>query len=436
MRDEDEDPRSPRHAGNGQAIRKAYVEAMGVDQRQGAKMALAGLRMVETVGEVMDRKSSGGAGYAIDRVTRDYAYAATMTRHLPAAPGICFFRRFLDRMGFKGELVFHAGEERDHVFVSDDFLAFREASRSMKPSLALLKEGVFYNYSPMTPIGFGAKMPVILKGVESVEDIQIEFLGARLVRRGEKLNVMGLFGCSGIEQSVIATIAKWFGIDYGDAGIILTVGCTIDDTSTDMAYGWMAHEVYTSDAFIGTSSVEADCWFREACRQRGDGADLDAMSSRMVMTAMEALTDMMLLPDYFAFRKDLIVEERKEADEAPRKAGRTRDRRRDERKFRIVSAIRRVPASASRGARKSEDERRTVSPPSHAVEVDGHWRTLREDAIGKGPNGEPVVGQTFVRSHERFAHLPKREHKPVVLVKEPVRRHLASFGDEKPGAAA
>lgn len=55
---------------------------------------------------------------------------------------------------------------------------------------------------------------------------------------------------------------------------------------------------------------------------------------------------------------------------------------------------------------------RHYAPPQFQVEVDGFWRRLDPDSLGKGPNGEPVIGRTWVKEHIRWRD---REQRPITV---------------------
>ena len=51
---------------------------------------------------------------------------------------------------------------------------------------------------------------------------------------------------------------------------------------------------------------------------------------------------------------------------------------------------------------------RRYKPPQYQVEVEGFWRRLQDDAMGRGFNGEPVRGRTWVKAHLRWRDRPPK----------------------------
>lgn len=65
---------------------------------------------------------------------------------------------------------------------------------------------------------------------------------------------------------------------------------------------------------------------------------------------------------------------------------------------------------------------RSYTPPRFRVELDGFWRRLAADSVGKDINGNPVQGRTWVRGHQRYKDRPPKVG--VVHVKTPIRSAL------------
>ena len=73
---------------------------------------------------------------------------------------------------------------------------------------------------------------------------------------------------------------------------------------------------------------------------------------------------------------------------------------------------------------------RKYTPPRYLVAVEGHWRTISEGSVGKGPDDLPVRGKTWVRYTEKYTDNPRRP--AVIYVKEPVLPVLAALPDAEP----
>jgi hypothetical protein len=126
-----------------------------------------------------------------------------------------------------------------------------------------------------------------------------------------------------------------------------------------------------------------------------------------------------LLPKYFAFKLTLVRDEKVQT-----RIGKALDSKstaerqyaaevppRDRVAYRRVAALRIVRPDVERVARR-------FAAPEYRVEVDGFWRRLAPDALGRGPSGEAVEGRTWVRGHLRWRERPERPIK--VLVKSRV----------------
>ena len=123
------------------------------------------------------------------------------------------------------------------------------------------------------------------------------------------------------------------------------------------------------------------------------------------------------LPAYFRFKIQLVREEQRETRLARSGAAlRVKDRAgiAEQRiRYRKVTALEIINLNRPPVVR-------AYTPPRFQVEVNGFWRRLSAaDMPGRGPNGEPVVGRTWVKGHMRWRDRPA----PVraVYVKSSVR---------------
>lgn len=98
---------------------------------------------------------------------------------------------------------------------------------------------------------------------------------------------------------------------------------------------------------------------------------------------------MFQLPAYFAFKvnvaKRIVVSAGHRAPPKTRKGGRGLDVY-----FKTVSTIDFVD--------DAETPIRAFTPTHYRIETGGFWRRLSTDAYGKGPNGDPVKGKTWVKA--------------------------------------
>lgn len=126
------------------------------------------------------------------------------------------------------------------------------------------------------------------------------------------------------------------------------------------------------------------------------------------------------LPLYMAYRKDQVIEERhdtKLARQAARNEGDTKNGNAGLfPEARVV--YRRVQSIRPIRLQSHAPDRRTysVTPPAYRVNVEGFWRTLLPGQHGHDPDGLPIQGRTWVKSHIRWRERP--EPPRTVLVKQ------------------
>lgn len=101
------------------------------------------------------------------------------------------------------------------------------------------------------------------------------------------------------------------------------------------------------------------------------------------------------------------IVERKERSTVLAKAG---FRHRKPSKFRVIRAVKKIYV----GSKQTTVNR---AAPDHRVKVPGFWRKCR---VGKDQHGNPILGRTWVVSHERYKDKPLSESK-IIYVKEPLK---------------
>lgn len=89
-----------------------------------------------------------------------------------------------------------------------------------------------------------------------------------------------------------------------------------------------------------------------------------------------------------------------------------------------ASAFKRVIALAIDGPHPAASRTggRHRSAPEFRVDVEGFYRRLRQGRVGKDAEGNPVLGQTWVHTHQRWRGRPERPQVANrIMVKDPVR---------------
>ena len=82
------------------------------------------------------------------------------------------------------------------------------------------------------------------------------------------------------------------------------------------------------------------------------------------------------------------------------------------------------PPDDDRGGEAARSRRE----PAYQVPLEGTWRTLRPTQIGRGPDGKPEIGRTWVREHERYKGKPPRPNQ--IRVKQPVAASIEAAARE------
>ena len=396
------------------------------------------LRQGRDIQAFIDRQSSDGAGYMIDVVSRSFAASLSHVQARRCQPGLGGFRKMFAPVRYKGNLVWKAGEERDHVFSADDLSHFVDHELDRLPSnTAVLgstsqhyADGIAYNYTPLTPLALSWKVEVPdhedrFKGGVAVS---LAIMGIRIRRSGGALHMMLLIKLIEESDVIAASLVKALGVDIAAEDMSAAFTVALDDNRNIENWSFVMFPDFCPSAAAGFSSREEDWWLVEDERFRSFGFCADLLIESLISIAF----DMTLVGSYFAFRKEHVVLEqtsggRRVGQSGDARTNRQGSQRNARHRYRMVSALRVVrPDRETNGDAGHDRGKRGYTKPSFAVELDGYWRRLRTGSIGKGPNGEPVEGRTFVRGHTRYKDRPKCDR--VVLVKQPVAPHLGAPG--------
>lgn len=103
-------------------------------------------------------------------------------------------------------------------------------------------------------------------------------------------------------------------------------------------------------------------------------------------------------------------------------------------RYRTVATLHALPRpkpSDAPGTAAQADEAepaRSRREPAYQVPLDGTWRTLRPTQVGRGPDGKPEIGRTWVREHERYKGKPPRPNQ--IRVKQPVAASIEAAARE------
>jgi len=382
-----------------------------------------------------------GAGYPIDQLLREFldAYNERLFehRHLPFTFNVLHAFTREEKEDWATFLDLHP--ERDHAFLIGDFLDY---ATSIAPGdrgierLRSLPENVIQNYSPVGDVREFAFIDPSGK--------QVVIAGFTMTRLGDQLHWLMLGGfVTDLEaetERLREDAQKWEvqsqalrqdggKPDYARMRAQPLPGT--DDVWKTLAYGvfnlrtrshesrTFAHDhgnmygmVSDDPGAIGRENVEG-MTEEERASIEGFAKRLDEFA--LIFDMAEAA---FLLPSYFAFRIDLVREVQRETaigkSEVPRNDRQDVFRAPAEMRpgFRKVASLDVVNlAPAAKGTR-------SYTPPRFSVELEGFWRRLAPDSIGKDPDGRPVQGRTWVRGHMRWRDRPSR--RAPVMVKASV----------------
>ena len=338
---------------------------------------------------------------------------------------------------FQYDNLFHLRPERDHLFSFSDFVDFvtsADASSDVGLAGRLLPEGTIFSFNSLddpNDVTFS-----------SVTGDQYGLAGASLIRHGDEVSVVLVAGkhCDLEEETARLKDEARDGSAYpGREGIKPHPQLQREAAALSKTGNLQKLLVLTRfDLRTKTTQVRyilTDCGDSYTILTddpvsmpvEGGPELLAEMVDQLEQQAVlfELTKSMLLLPSYFAFKITLVRDEERltENGERTRKSPtRLHDIKNLTPAQRVI--YRRVAALQIVNA--GDASLRTFSAPRFQVEVNGYWRRLGPNERGHGPNGEGVVGRTWVKAHLRWREKPP---KPIeVLVKSRVATARAIAG--------
>jgi len=397
--------------------------------------------------------SANGAGLSADRALREYLglLIGGLNRGRPGAASHIVLRDFV-RSGPKvmDFPTYAFKPEKDHLFDLVDFLDFSTGEsfdgEAVAAGLASLPEGVIHNYSIR-----GKPLEFTL-----IDDADLPFsmTGMSMVRHGSELSWM-LDGGEIFDEETWGQFADCANLDADSAdeslgyhpadcppieGLLYlarkagmptpvkgTERSQVVRASGRFDIAAMSHGGRNIDRFFGQQVVCLTDDMLDAQQVFGSGIDVESMESMARQIEGSSVLWSMAetcfgLPAYFGF---VLKARRDHQEQGPMKG---------QNGCAIVSApafggreFTTVPALRIENGFHSEG--RSFTPPRYKVEVDGFWRRLSDEGEGKGPEGERVIGKTWVRGHARWKNNPDRPSR--ILVKASVVRALDIVSDSE-----
>jgi hypothetical protein len=377
---------------------------------------------------VLKAISDDGAGFPIDQTIR--AQVAEInnrclthgTEVMPMSFNV--MEAFFVPEKFEGSTpIFKLRDERDHMFSLSDFFDFLTSSDGpSNPVLEAMRvpEGVIHSYTPtgnieeltflygdstafaiggFAFIRYGTEISWLLLGGPRVTDAELEAtrnLSTSSRSSGDPRKKFFDQKCpKGEERPLVmeGTTNVWR---------TLVFGRLVADSGKHLVR-YRAREYETS-----FDTVTDDPCIFDAVPE----ADVDAVAKRALDTFDEEgvlfniAEGLCALPSYFDFKIRLVREINRETRLSRKlsrgtKSGTGRRARSEQKRFRKVAALEIInPASPP--------SLREYRPPQYQVEVEGFWRRLANEAMGRGFNGEAVQGRTWVKAHLRWRDRPPR----------------------------
>jgi hypothetical protein len=373
-----------------------------------------------------------GAGFPIDKQLREFAleYNDRQLGHglLTMPSSFNVFEGFLEFKVIPPAQVFLLRPEKDHLFSLSDFLDF--ATGSDRPcdtldGVSTIPEGLIYNYTPLGD----------LRDLAFLHADSNRFVvgGATMVRHGDQLHwaIIGgpicdlaaktaelrrgktdetwLQGHSPLKKFIKpcpelniqaeplpGTNDVWKTVVFGRFNISTR---RYEGRYIGSDNGNHYHIITDDPGAFGVKEVN-DLKPSEVDRLKAAAEELERQG-----LLFEIAETLFLLPTYFRFRIKLV----REQERSTGLVGMTAKQRRE-----IAAAptyakvtIRRI-ATLEIVDPGRQPLLRKYSPPHFRVEVDGFWRRLLPDTIGKDALGNVVRGRTWVKGHLRWRDRPER----------------------------
>ncbi|HSP17639.1 MAG TPA: HNH endonuclease signature motif containing protein [Thermoanaerobaculia bacterium] len=392
--------------------------------------------------QAMKHVMEGGAGQIADGELRTQ-YLEMNHRLLERGPSVMptQFNVFEAFLGVDQRLGIYAlRPEHDHLFSWSDFIDFvtsRDCSGEARSSVYRLNSEEIYSYSvyddphdltfstdaaheftvggisiirhddEVTVLVIGGQVADLEAETEGVRSYDVSFTGRG--KRGMEVVGQQKPEALGPHEDLWKTLAYMrFNIDSSDESIRYA----LQDRGNHFL-------VATNDLSVFDDEPKAE-------------RDRLIAGSQKHLVAYSVLFDLAntacFLPEYFTFKYVLIRDE----PGRPQPAwNATRTETTDDglsepqpasiesnRIYKRVSALR-IVTTADRAP-----SIRRFAAPQFRVPVRGFWREIDAASTGKGPNGEVVIGRTWVHDHERWRELPARPRTVLVKSRVAIARQL------------
>jgi hypothetical protein len=261
-------------------------------------------------------------------------------------------------------------------------------------------------------------------------------MGSRVVSDRDGVHVLTFMSpATNVTGQIMRSSLEQLGAQFVPDGetnpLTIAIMTSVDRVSGKTSYAWFASQWgHVEESGFGYSATLSENRMYDGEHQ----IEHLSLLANILRPFLEGNLDIMRLPAYFEMQVDAVedlgpaeakaISQRHSAPEAEGHPEPKPDRVPS--RFKIVKALRRPMAQ--------DDQRdpagmiagtRSRAEPDTQVEVEGFWRRVRKSEFGKGPNGMPVLGKTWVKAHRRYKDKPAPEHSKV-RVKEPLAPYLGA----------
>ena len=318
----------------------------------------------------------------------------------PLYPGMLDMARFMRPLSKKKAAGYTPWPARSHLFLMNDFAETLDYMRGQGE----------------TPMPAMSSAPMDFRPLQTPEG-RSSMVGCRIVHDAAGMHIMSIHEALDEHNRWAAGDAlQRLGGDVLDDErypLLTAVMTSISKIDGLPRHSWfMSQHARTGETGYGRSRSAA-----QNTMYGPEEREVLNMVDSFLDTLFKANLELLYLPNYFTLRVEAVedldavgVVRAAGGNDADLDAAAMR-RERTPSAFQMVKSLIR-PMSYE--TRNSIGSGRTRAEPETQVEVSGFWRTLKQEtSIGKGPDGRPVAGQTWVRPHVRYADKPEND-KPKV----------------------
>jgi hypothetical protein len=384
------------------------------------------------VENTMAADQMAGAGYPIDKQTRAYLKEANQEVFAdqdPPHPKLWdVISAYFQWQKAEMKPFLRMRPEKDHAFNSVDFFAFATDPNLLEqtiPRLMALEEGVIHNYSVLNELK---------EVVFATEDgRKVAFAGISFVRQGTQLFWTSAGGeitdlaaltaqrrgelakeearirqvNAGASEKMLNNILKPTALPLPGTDDVWNCGAlgsfdlvTRKHEIRILTKEWEVSQAVFSDQFEYKLAMEYQQ--DENIKRMIDKTMLSLEKDQLFFEVAETA---FTLPAYFAAKVTYVAPQTIETKLGDKNGG---HQRRLALKAPLDMRIQTRTVSTLDFQNRGTYER-DYTPPRFQVELDGFWRRISPESVGRNKHGEPTIGRTWVTGHTRWKDKPPRK---------------------------